>query len=207
MDVGLGFDEFAPAGDSRENNNGRGEKKPSMSESRASAPSRIISQKSILPDSAHSEKNPVGAGLTSRGEQSGSQAPKEEGARPALELFEAVCSTCEEKITVPFRPDPSRKTFCKDCLRDYQRARAKAQLDQDSKSNYNIRKNTGMNSSAYAEVGNSQSAGLLSDDKTIRLSQIANIEPKKFKAPNKHLNINTQEIRTLINKSKYDGGA
>jgi CxxC-x17-CxxC domain-containing protein len=205
MDVGLGFDEFAPAGDSRENNNGRGEKKSSMSENRVSVPNRMISQKSILPDAARFEKNPVGAGLISRGEQNGSQAPKEESARPALELFEAVCSTCEEKITVPFRPDPSRKTFCKDCLRDYQRARAKAQLDQDSKSNYNVRKNTEMNSSAYAEAGNSQSAGLLSNDKTIRLSQIANIEPKKFKAPNRHLNINTEEIRTLINKSKYDG--
>ncbi|HLN19292.1 MAG TPA: type IV secretion system DNA-binding domain-containing protein, partial [Patescibacteria group bacterium] len=42
-------------------------------------------------------------------------------------MYTAVCDTCEEKIVVPFKPDPTRPTFCKECLKEYQRARARAQ--------------------------------------------------------------------------------
>ncbi|MDD3190660.1 MAG: type IV secretion system DNA-binding domain-containing protein [Candidatus Pacebacteria bacterium] len=32
------------------------------------------------------------------------------------ELWDAVCAICGSGIKVPFRPDPSRDTYCKDCL-------------------------------------------------------------------------------------------
>ncbi|MEA1937016.1 MAG: type IV secretion system DNA-binding domain-containing protein [Patescibacteria group bacterium] len=32
------------------------------------------------------------------------------------EMWDAVCKTCDKKIKVPFKPDPSRDTYCKDCL-------------------------------------------------------------------------------------------
>ncbi|MEA2098198.1 MAG: CxxC-x17-CxxC domain-containing protein [Patescibacteria group bacterium] len=32
------------------------------------------------------------------------------------EMWDAVCEMCGEKIKVPFKPDPKRSTYCKDCL-------------------------------------------------------------------------------------------
>lgn len=55
--------------------------------------------------------------------QSSPETSQEE--RPERQLYDAVCATCDEQIKVPFKPDPSRPTFCKDCLKDHQRARAK----------------------------------------------------------------------------------
>lgn len=34
----------------------------------------------------------------------------------ALEKFEAVCSFCKKKTTVPFKPDKGRPVYCKDCI-------------------------------------------------------------------------------------------
>lgn len=32
------------------------------------------------------------------------------------EMWDAVCASCGNSIKVPFQPDPSRQTYCKDCL-------------------------------------------------------------------------------------------
>lgn len=32
------------------------------------------------------------------------------------EIWDAVCEICEQKIKVPFKPDPKRSTYCKNCL-------------------------------------------------------------------------------------------
>ena len=34
----------------------------------------------------------------------------------ALEKFPAVCSLCKKETTVPFKPDPGRAVYCKDCI-------------------------------------------------------------------------------------------
>lgn len=102
--------------------------------------------------------------------------------KKSVELFEAICNTCEEKITVPFRPDPNRKTFCKECLRDYQRAKAKAQLqEQEIQNGVKESKNIERSKPNYEDIRNSQSAKFLTDNKTIHFTQIANIAPKRFK--------------------------
>ena len=49
---------------------------------------------------------------------------------PSVELNDAVCDTCGTKIQVPFKPDGKRPTFCRECLKDYQRAMAKAKDDE-----------------------------------------------------------------------------
>ena len=33
------------------------------------------------------------------------------------ELYDAVCSECQKKIKIPFKPDSERKIFCKSCLK------------------------------------------------------------------------------------------
>lgn len=32
------------------------------------------------------------------------------------ETWDAVCASCDKPIQVPFKPDPTRETYCKDCL-------------------------------------------------------------------------------------------
>lgn len=51
--------------------------------------------------------------------------------QPEKVLFDAVCEGCGEEIKVPFKPDGKRPTFCRDCLKDYQRAVAKAKLKEE----------------------------------------------------------------------------
>jgi CxxC-x17-CxxC domain-containing protein len=45
-------------------------------------------------------------------------------------MYETVCDTCEDKILVPFKPDPKRPAFCKECLKDYQRSMARLRYDK-----------------------------------------------------------------------------
>jgi CxxC-x17-CxxC domain-containing protein len=39
----------------------------------------------------------------------------------AREMWDAVCKICKTKIKVPFKPDPTRETYCKICLADIRR--------------------------------------------------------------------------------------
>ncbi|MFZ2226599.1 MAG: type IV secretion system DNA-binding domain-containing protein [Candidatus Moraniibacteriota bacterium] len=127
--------------------------------------------------------------------------------KPQTDLFEATCYTCEEKITVPFKPDPSRKTFCKECLKEYQRMKAKVAPPIE-----NIKKPLSNSTPALGaektervpsrEAQAFQSPGHVSSEKTISLNQISNIAPKKFTAQKKNLNLDSDGIRALINKTK-----
>ena len=135
---------------------------------------------------------------------------KQSEATREKDQFEAVCSTCEEKITVPFRPDPTRPTFCKECLKDYQRARALAQRDLEQKKEYQekrkeertIQNNTkGKEELSRAFV----SRAFVSREKPIRLSQVAHIAPKRFKLERKKPNVNLGEVRSLLNQIKTNG--
>ncbi len=47
--------------------------------------------------------------------------------------FDAICDMCGDPIQVPFQPDGTRPTFCKDCLKEYQRMSAKEKLAQERK--------------------------------------------------------------------------
>jgi len=57
-------------------------------------------------------------------------------AQVERKLFDTKCDTCEIDIHVPFAPDGNRPTFCKDCLKDYQRALAKTKLREEQKSQW-----------------------------------------------------------------------
>lgn len=124
-------------------------------------------------------------------------------------MFEAVCFTCEEKIFVPFRPDPKRLTFCKECLKDYQRSKArsqneKKQLEETRQSEEKI------NSSSSADKGGnltsvqkSKTFSQISEEKPLSLSQISQIAPKNFQKKPK-VKIDLAGLRELINKNKNE---
>lgn len=42
------------------------------------------------------------------------------------EMWSAVCEICGEKIRVPFKPDPKRSTYCKNCLADVRKQMAES---------------------------------------------------------------------------------
>jgi CxxC-x17-CxxC domain-containing protein len=203
MDVGLGFDEFAPASDQRESSAViRTEQRPVGLENKVAVPARAVVEKKSTIDERTPKENHAPNGTVQRAE-------REKGAslaEPKQELFEAFCSTCEEKITVPFKPDPNRKTFCKDCLRDYQRARAKAQLQNNSVRFGGVRNNTQTQPVIREELKSSHPTGMLRDSGKISLGQIAHIEPRKFKPQKKELNLDKEGIRNIINNSRNTDG-
>lgn len=143
-------------------------------------------------------------------QQTGDDLPKKQEENNKVDTdqkFSAVCDTCGEKITVPFKPDPARPTFCKECLKDYQRARAmneKEKRETESHKNY---ADKGINrkkySSAEKEGKEYQPKAFVSDEKPMSLSQIAHISPKKFSRNNKKKpEINLKEVRNLIHQTK-----
>lgn len=52
---------------------------------------------------------------------------------PPKPMFDAICDMCGDQIKVPFMPDGKRPTFCKECLKEYQRMTAKEKLNQERK--------------------------------------------------------------------------
>lgn len=56
-------------------------------------------------------------------------SPDQEKSRNTRVWYDAQCETCGLNIQLPFIPDGRRPTFCKDCLKEYQRSIAKTQTD------------------------------------------------------------------------------
>ncbi len=114
------------------------------------------------------------------------------------EVYETVCDTCEEKIFVPFKPDPKRPAFCKECLKDYQRsmAKKKAQKNEGSLERPVVKK----------EQPDMQEARVFyaPKEKPMSLSQMSHIAPKNFSSQRKRPNINLDEVRNLLQKTKND---
>ncbi len=137
------------------------------------------------------------------------------GNKKQRQTYRATCDTCGVEVDLPFEPDGSRPKFCRDCLKDYQRAlskmreqerRLKEENSADIKPKKDIKelearsfgdkksKNTEENEAEVVEEV------YVSKDKPLKLSQTRYMEPKKMK--NLHSFQNRMKIRELINKSK-----
>ncbi len=118
------------------------------------------------------------------------------------EKYPAVCDSCGIKIEVPFKPDGKRPTFCKDCLKEYQREltykkniQKKKREQQESEKKFNsqpsdLKKKKEVEMQVYT-----------SKDKPISLNQIQHIAPKSIKKKKK-LSLDTNKIRNLIKQVK-----
>ncbi len=134
------------------------------------------------------------------------------------QLYEATCDTCGEKIQVPFKPDGSRPTFCKECFKDYQRAMARVkneQINSNQPVSQPINNNQTTNHQSIApsinkkeekpkETRRFERKAFVSEEKPLTLSQLQHVAPKKFKYTHKKQPVNLQELRELINKSKNE---
>jgi CxxC-x17-CxxC domain-containing protein len=117
-------------------------------------------------------------------------------------MYDSKCDTCDIEIKVPFPPDGSRPTFCKECLKDYQRAMAKARAKEE-------RKVTAENPTPIVKtVENEEPVQKIEPksyspkDKPLTLSQMQHMAPRKFGAPHGRSNIDLSGVRTMIGNIK-----
>ncbi len=55
------------------------------------------------------------------------------------EMWDAVCKMCNRKIKVPFKPDPSRDTYCKDCLSEARKKTVKEVNNKKDNNSFNTK--------------------------------------------------------------------
>lgn len=116
-------------------------------------------------------------------------------------LFSAMCDNCQTEIQVPFKPDGKRPTFCKDCLKDYQRMMAKNREKEINNSEEVEEKKVKV--IPAKPVANKIEHKIYSpQEEPMKLSQMQYIAPKKFKSQKPRTQVNLQEVRQLINKNK-----
>ncbi|HBI17234.1 MAG TPA: hypothetical protein DDY52_03780 [Candidatus Moranbacteria bacterium] len=145
--------------------------------------------------------------------------PREAVSTPPMQkekvLFDAECDTCGLEIKIPFKPDGERPTFCKDCLKDYQRAIARVQNEEsehkrriaesgrvshgDSNQNRDYKPN-------FKGKVETQQKFYQPNEKPLKLSQTTFMAPKKIKnmSAGREL-LKLKEIMEKNNKEKAQG--
>ncbi len=132
---------------------------------------------------------------------------------PEKKMYAANCATCGMDIEVPFEPDGSRPTFCKDCLRDYQRAVAKAKQEEeqkkapkdDSDDHHRPSGRSGGSGEYRRPQPNNRRVEhqvYAADEAPMKLSQTQYIAPKKFKTLGGKKGVDKDAIRALINANR-----
>ena len=115
------------------------------------------------------------------------------------QLYNAKCDTCGIEVQVPFKPDGQRPTFCKDCLKDYQRAMART--NKPSEENDNAPKAQNKPAPEKENIEKViQRKTYQSKERPMSLSQMQYIAPKKFKFERQKPDL--KGILNLIKKSK-----
>lgn len=87
-----------------------------------------VAAPSIVPpgELTHSVSNEEAAGISQQSNTVTTGAPNEQ---PERILYTAQCVVCHEEIQVPFQPDGTRPTFCREHLKEYQRLAAKSRAE------------------------------------------------------------------------------
>lgn len=132
------------------------------------------------------------------------------------EMFDAECDTCGVAIQIPFKPDGERPTFCKDCLKDYQRAIARVQNEESERKKrmageMNIGRENENNKNNQSQPQSqdykpnlrgkieTQQKFYRTNEKPLSLSQTAFMAPKKIK--NMNAGKELSKLREIIEKN------
>ena len=124
-------------------------------------------------------------------------------------LYDAKCASCDVDIKIPFKPDGKRPTFCKECLKDYQRATAKTKeqgqpkfskpdperIGHEARRSYRESARPSKEKTVSAKAYTSQ-------DKPMSLTQMQHIAPKKFKPRQEKAQVNLGDLRQAIENAK-----
>jgi len=127
---------------------------------------------------------------------------------PAKVMYEASCDTCGTDIEVPFKPDGKRPTFCRDCLRDYQRATAKVRDVDQKKRQHAEAGASGERTAAPSEKKQErriETVAYVSEDQPMMLSQVTHMEPKKIKTLRTRPKVNLNDVRSMISDMRGGG--
>lgn len=119
------------------------------------------------------------------------------------ETYTAICATCEEKITVPFKPDPSRPAFCRECLKEHQRITARKKIATERQENLQPAPIKVVPKPEENTRPQSEHVAYAPQERPMSLSQMSHIAPKKFKPQRQKPSVNLSEIRALLDKTKH----
>lgn len=128
---------------------------------------------------------------------------------PKKQMYEATCDTCDEKILVPFKPDPKRPTFCKECLKEYQRAKAKALAEKEENAGNLMAENRPVAKPSepadnLTDRVMSEPAAYVPKERPMNLSQLSHIAPKKFRSPRPEIDL--AGVRNMISSVRTQPG-
>jgi len=183
------------------------EKQPEMKRETKPAPVPSRPVASAKANSAPQNIQPA-INSTPRVEKAEQSEKNETGEKPERQMFETVCDTCEEKITVPFKPVAGRPTFCKECLKEYQRARAKAQESRNAAMKSNDFGEAKRVTAPAARKEDSKlyeerPAAYIPREKPMNLSQLSHVAPKKFRS--ERPGIDLESVRKIISETRNKG--
>ncbi|QQS61028.1 MAG: type IV secretion system DNA-binding domain-containing protein [Candidatus Moraniibacteriota bacterium] len=120
-------------------------------------------------------------------------------------LYDSVCESCGVPIQVPFKPDVTRPTFCREHLKEHQRQTALARGATKSHSRPRIVQQSEpprKEEEITLENKNTSSKVYTSSEPAMSLSQMQYVAPKKFRSLQKP---NSNDIRTLLESLKRNG--
>ncbi len=128
-----------------------------------------------------------------------SHEPEEKPSYPAL------CATCNMEIRVPFKPDASRPTFCKECFKSHQRKLAKEREKRQSLADMAepavVRPRV---SSPPPAPKRSLSARVYEPTRApLSLAQSTLIAPRKFKSLQKRSAPDLGAVRDILEHTKH----
>ncbi|MFZ1626255.1 MAG: CxxC-x17-CxxC domain-containing protein [Candidatus Moraniibacteriota bacterium] len=172
----------------------------------ASAPAPVINLPKVAPVSKSLSKPVVVPEITRLEEAEETLEAEPVVSVPEKILYPAVCATCGIDIEVPFAPDVSRPTFCKDCLRDYQRAVARERNSVVEKAVVPPRERESASRPVSEHRRSTEIRSYASHEQPMKLSQTQHIEPKKFKALRRKPDINVSAVRALIDGARQGKG-
>lgn len=93
----------------------------------------------IKPDNEEQKRNTFSGSENSENSKNKTRYDNEFKKEDNREMWDAVCKICRTKIKVPFKPDPTRDTYCKICLADIRRQAAESLSGQPNKGTERIK--------------------------------------------------------------------
>ena len=133
---------------------------------------------------------------------------KEKINRP---LFEAVCSECNKKIQVSFKPDGVRPVYCPECLEKIRKKTSTGQFrkmpeavlrsQKDSINQSFVKKNSPSQISPSAKIMADEPKIIEPKGKEISLSEAAKKEPVSFRIEKKRKQVDLEGLRKTIEES------
>ncbi|MDO8240939.1 MAG: type IV secretion system DNA-binding domain-containing protein [Candidatus Moranbacteria bacterium] len=164
-----------------------------------------VAQKSVAPVAKTVVQTAVSATMQKiESALSQPSAPAEVAVEKPKEMYSTICATCEEIITVPFKPDPARPAFCRECLKEHQRmmARKKNELAEQQAPAVRVNPIVAKIEPEKNIAPESQRVVHAPQDKPMSLSQMSHIAPKAFRSQKQKPDLGA--IRSIIQEARTE---